>query len=159
LGVSKITVHSTGGKKMIGAAKQDAVNESENLKIKPPDIFAVTILTSLDDIDLHDIGYRGRYLETVENLAELAISGGADGIVCSPNEVTSLREKLGGDFFIATPGIRMTDNCSGDQKRFNTPFFAIKNGADYIIAGRPVTENADPESAVETILEDINKAL
>lgn len=158
LGVSKMTVHATGGEQMLKGTRDAVMKESEKLQIIPPEIFAVTILTSLSNTDLNILGFKNNYLKSVLNLAELAVSAGIYNIVCSPNEVSFLREHLGNSFKVATPGIRLEEDDSTDQKRFNTPFNAIKNGADYLIVGRSITSKENPAEAVKTILEQISKA-
>ncbi len=159
LGVDRITIHTLGGGKMLADAKQKLAEESSKLNIIPPLLFAVTILTSLDDKDLDILGFKNSFLQSVLNLANLAIKNGIDGIICSPNEVKSIRETLGGGFYIATPGIRLHDDDKGDQKRISTPYNAIKNGADFIIAGRSITAKANPEEAIKKIFIEIERAL
>ena len=159
MGVSKITVHASGGREMIAAAAEAVAAKAEKLKIIPPMIFAVTVLTSLDDSDLKEAGFKYGFRESVLKLAKLAHSGGAGALVCSPNEAGFIKKELGAPIIVATPGIRLPDNSSNDQKRVNTPYNAIKNGADYIIAGRPVTQSSNPYESVKTIINDIERAL
>jgi orotidine-5'-phosphate decarboxylase len=159
LGVDKVTIHTLGGAKMIMDAKEKAAAQAEKLNIFPPLIFGVTILTSLDNMDLEVMGFKGDYLSTVLYLARQAINSGIDGIICSPNEVSRIRENSGDNFYIATPGIRLEDDAADDQKRVSTPYAAIKNGADFIIVGRPVTAKEDKVKTIKTILEDIERAL
>ncbi|MBN1299302.1 MAG: orotidine-5'-phosphate decarboxylase [Actinobacteria bacterium] len=158
LGVSKVTMHSSGGTSMLKTAKESAESAASKAGIKTPMLFAVTILTSLDNDDLKIIGFEKDFRLSVAGLADMAFKSGIDGIVCSPNEVIYLREKLGKEIYIATPGIRLVDDGSQDQKRISNPFAAIKNGADYIIVGRPVTQADNPADKVRSILEDIEKA-
>ncbi|MBM3699777.1 MAG: orotidine-5'-phosphate decarboxylase [Actinobacteria bacterium] len=159
MGVSKVTVHASGGREMICAAAEAVTTKAEELKIFPPMIFAVTVLTSLDDGDLKEAGFKDGFRDSVLKLAKLAQFGGAGALVCSPNEAGLIKKELGPGLIIATPGIRLPENSINDQKRINTPYNAIKNGADYIIAGRPVTQNSKPYEAVKTIINDIEKAL
>jgi len=159
LGVTKITIHASGGPEMLRKATEQTRVQSGKLNIVPPVLFAVTILTSLDEDDLAEIGYKDSLRVSVLNLARLAISCGIEGIVCSPEEVVYLRENLGSGFFIATPGIRLTEDSLDDQKRTSTPYNAVKNGADFIIAGRSVTLKTDPGKAIEGILDEIKGAL
>jgi len=159
LKVDKVTIHTLGGPKMISDAKQKAFLMAKDLNIFPPLLFGVTILTSLDNNDLAVMGFKDDYLGAVLNLTGQAISNGIDGIICSPNEVGQIREKFGDGFYIATPGIRMKDDAVGDQKRISTPYAAVKNGADYIIAGRSVTSRDDTPETIGLILKDIERAL
>jgi len=159
LGVDKITIHSLGGSKMLADAKQKLIEESSKLNIIPPLLFAVTILTSLDNEDLETLGFKNRFLPSVLNLANVAIKNGIDGIICSPNEVKSIREELGTEFYIATPGIRLQNEDKGDQKRINTPHDAIKDGADFIIVGRSITAKANLEETIKKIFLEIERAL
>jgi len=159
LGVDKITIHALGGGKMLANAKQRLTEESYKLDIIPPLLFAVTILTSLDNEDLDTLGFKNDYLSSVLNLASTAIENNIDGIICSPNEVKSIREQLGNKFYIATPGIRLQGDDKGDQKRISTPYNAIKDGADFIIVGRSVTAKENPEVAIKKIFIEIERAL
>jgi orotidine-5'-phosphate decarboxylase len=159
LGVEKITIHALGGGKMLADTKQKLAEEASRLNIIPPLLFAVTILTSLDDEDLDTLGFKNGFLPMVLNLANIAIKNGIDGIICSPNEARSIREKLGRGFYIATPWIRLHDDDKGDQKRINTPYSAIKNGADFIIVGRSITVKANLEEAIKKIFVEIERAL
>lgn len=159
LGVDKVTIHTLGGAKMIMEAKEKAAAQAGKLNIFAPLIFGVTILTSLDNKDLEAMGFKGDYLSAVLCLAGQAIKSGVDGIICSPNEVSSIREKFGGSFYIATPGIRLEDDAADDQKRISTPYAAIKNGADFIIVGRSVTARENMGKTIKTILKDIERAL
>ena len=159
LGVDKVTIHTLGGARMIMDAKEKAVAQAAKLSVFPPLIFGVTILTSLDNKDLEDMGFKGDYLSAVLGLAGQAINNGIDGIICSPNEVSQIRGSFGNNFYIATPGIRLEDDAAGDQKRISTPYAAIKNGADFIIAGRSVTSKENMHKTIKSILEDIERAL
>ncbi len=159
LGPSIITIHALGGRKMIEASKKALKEQSARDLAMAPLLFAVTVLTSLDDGDLEEMGFKDGYKDTVLRLAGLALESGADGIVCSPGEVRLLREEFGGDFFIATPGIRLSEDSAGDQKRVNTPGEAISAGADMIIVGRSLTQKPDIGIAVDIFLEKIKSAL
>ena len=156
---SFVTIHALGGKKMIEASQKALKEQSvKDLNIKPL-LFGVTVLTSLDDDDLKEMGFAGDYLATVKKLAGLALDAGVDGIICSPGEVDLLREEFGEDFFIATPGIRLKEDSTGDQKRVNTPEEAISSGADMIIVGRSITQKTDIGAAVDIFLRKIKSAL
>ena len=127
-----LTVHASGGSAMIAAAVKE-LPESE--------ITAVTILTSLSDQDLTDIGYQGNALDSAVNLASLAITSGAKAIVCSPMEVAAIRNRIGTNPTIITPGVRPVDPTAptDDQVRTMTPLAAIHAGASYVVIGRPIT--------------------
>lgn len=159
LGVDKITIHTSGGTQMLMDAKKSMNLEAERMKIIPPLLFGVTILTSLNDDDLKKIGFNKNYIDTVLYLSEIAAGCEIDGLVCSPKEVMSIREKFSDDLLIATPGIRLKDDANDDQKRVSTPYDAIKNGADFLVAGRSVTSNKNPVEIIKRILDDIERAL
>ena len=154
LGVSMLTVHASGGAKMLRAAAQ-AAKEAKT----PPLVLAVTVLTSLGDEDLQQIGVSGRAADQVLRLAALARDNGCLGVVASPQEVRKLREMLGTGFAIVTPGVRAAGADAGDQARIATPADAIRNGASYLVVGRPITEAPDPAKAAEAILKEIETAL
>ena len=128
-----LTVHASGGSEMIAAAVQNAKNTS---------ITAVTILTSLNDADLQEIGYQKGSLESAVSLAKLAVSAGATSIVCSPFEVGAIRKSVPDSIELITPGVRPLDSELGDQKRATTPKEAIGNGANFVVIGRPITSFA-----------------
>ena len=122
-------------------------------------ILAVTVLTSYDDGDLHAAGFRLGVTDLVEARAQQAQVLGVDGLVCSPEEATSLRKIVGHQMHLVTPGIRPAGSSSDDQKRIMTPSRAIAAGADYLVVGRPITGAADPKAAAEAIVAEIEKAL
>lgn len=153
LGVSMLTVHASGGAKMLRAAAQ-AARQAKN----PPLVLAVTVLTSLGDEDLQEIGVSGKASDQVLRLAALARDNGCLGVVASPQEVKQLREMLGTGFAIVTPGVRPAGADAGDQARIATPGDAIRNGASYLVVGRPITEAKDPAQAAEGILREIAAA-
>lgn len=146
LGVWMVNVHASGGRTMMEAAK-DALSDYEN----PPLLIAVTILTSLDTADLAEIGYPGDPADNVRRLAALTHSSGLDGVVCSPKEIAMLREDLGSDFQLVTPGIRPASAALGDQKRVMTPAEAVQVGASHLVIGRPITKAEDPLAALQAI--------
>jgi len=150
LGVSMLTVHASGGGKMLQAAVEAA-------RAAKPDVLvlAVTVLTSLDDVDLGKIGLRGGVLDQVLRLAALALSNGCKGVVASAHEAAALREEFGRDFAIATPGVRPAGSGHDDQARVVTPAEAIAAGASHIVVGRPITEAASPAAEVRAILGQI----
>lgn len=144
-------VHALGGIDMMKKAVEGAEEESERLGIARPKILGVTVLTSLDKTGLNRIGVIRSPEEEVLNLAGLAKEAGLDGVVASPEEITVIREKIGKDFLIVTPGVRPESSETGDQKRVSTPKEAFQRGADYIVIGRPVTKAKDPVEAFKTI--------
>jgi len=150
LGVSMLTVHASGGGKMLRAAVEAA-------QITKPDllVLAVTVLTSLDDADLDKIGLRGGVLDQVLRLAALALSNGCKGVVASAHEAAALREEFGRDFAIVTPGVRPAGSGHDDQARVVTPAEAIAAGASHIVVGRPITGASDPAAEARAILGQI----
>ncbi len=149
LGASLITIHASGGARMVEAAR-DAVTGTSTR------ILAVTILTSLTDAMLRaELGIQSTAQETVVRLAKGAVEHGAHGVVCSPRELEPLRAELGAGPVIATPGIRPAWASKDDQARIMTPRDAAEAGADFVIVGRPILKHADPAAAVGKILEEI----
>jgi orotidine-5'-phosphate decarboxylase len=147
LGVSMLTVHAAGGGKMLRAAVEAAQGAKPDLLV-----LAVTVLTSLDDVELGKIGVRGAVLEQVLRLAALALSNGCEGVVASAQEAGALREQFGLDFAIVTPGVRLAGSGPHDQARVVTPAEAIAAGASHIVVGRPITEAVDPAAEARAIL-------
>jgi orotidine-5'-phosphate decarboxylase len=150
LGVSMLTVHASGGGKMLTAATEAAASFDRSLKV-----LAVTVLTSLDDRDLDEIGIHDQLQDHVLRLAELALTHGCGGIVASAREALALRSSLGSDFVIVTPGVRSLGADVADQARVVTPAAAIAAGASHIVVGRPITGAADPGSEARAILAQI----
>ena len=148
LGVSMLTVHASGGGKMLRAAVE-AAQEPGLL------VLAVTVLTSLDDVELGKIGLRGGALDQVLRLTALALSNGCQGVVASALEAAALREEFGHDFTIVTPGVRLAGSGPNDQARVVTPSEAISAGASHIVVGRPITEASDPAAEARAILGQI----
>ncbi len=153
LGVSMLTVHSSGGQKMLRAAAEAAAGAP-----RPPLVLAVTVLTSLGDEDLAEIGVSGRVLDQALRLAALARSAGCGGVVASAHEARELRRQLGSGFAIVTPGVRPAGTAAGDQARVVTPAEAIKSGATYLVVGRPITEAGNPAEAAASIVAEISAA-
>ena len=147
LGVDMLTVHASGGGKMLRAAVEAAQATKPDLLV-----LAVTVLTSMDDVELGMIGVRGGTLEQVLRLAALALSNGCQGVVASALEAAALREEFGHDFAIVTPGVRPAGSGPRDQARVVTPAEAIAAGASYIVVGRPITEASDPAAEARAIL-------
>jgi orotidine-5'-phosphate decarboxylase len=151
LGVWMVNVHASGGRKMMVAARE-ALEKHQ----KRPLLIAVTILTSLSDEELFEIGYMAGAGTMVEHLAALTQSCGLDGVVSSAREAEVLRNNLGHDFKLITPGIRLPESAKDDQTRILTPEAAIAAGANYLVVGRPITRSADPAAALAHILERLS---
>lgn len=157
MGVNMVNVHATGGREMMTAAKEAAGNAAEKLNVASPLVIAVTVLTSFDDESYAEATSSNRPVEEqVKYLAELARDSGLDGVVASPREVPLIREIVGKDFIIVTPGIRPTWVAKGDQKRVTTPAQAIKLGSDYLVIGRPIYAADDPAEALTRIISELD---
>lgn len=150
LGVWMVNVHASGGRRMLEAARE-SVHSVKN----PPKLIAVTVLTSMDAVDLRGTGVNRDPREQVLHLAELAKNSGLDGVVCSAQESAHLRERIEQPFCLVTPGIRPKDSELGDQRRVVTPGQAVKMGVDYMVIGRPVTQAADPIVVLNQILSEV----
>ena len=150
-----MTVHTQGGKAMMRAAAEASMEVAATTGKARPMVVAVTILTSLDQHDLTATGISAAMSDQVKRLADLAQISGLDGVVCSPMEITLLREHCGADFKLVVPGIRPEGSNAGDQKRTMTPREALGLGADYLVIGRPITEAADPKAAAQAILQSL----
>lgn len=150
LGVWMINVHASGGRVMMQAARE-AIAVVQN----PPLLIAVTVLTSLGDEDLREIGHAESPQILAERLARLAAASGMDGVVCSAQEAALLRKACGPAFCLVTPGIRLADAAQDDQKRIVTPAAAVASGADYLVIGRPITRATDPLAVLDRINADI----
>jgi len=152
LGVDLMTIHSVGGKAMIKAAADAAAEFGAD----GPKILAVTVLTSLDQSDLVDVGIVGRTpAEQVQAMAAFATANGAHGLVCSPKEVGSLSKALKRGTLFITPGVRPAGSAVGDQKRVATPADAVRDGATHLVVGRPILAAEDPVAAARTILAEM----
>jgi len=145
LGASIATVHTAGGESMLRACNHDTLL-----------VLGVTVLTSLSETDLQQIGFGGTAVDNAVRLARLAQSSGLRGVVASPLEIEPIREACGTDFVILTPGIRPKGSDVGDQQRVMTPGEAVRAGADYIVVGRPITSAADPRSAARRVVEEMS---
>lgn len=146
LGVWMLNVHASGGLEMMQAAKQ-AVNESAS----KPLLIAVTVLTSMNQQTLNQIGIQTDLTTHVLNLASLTKQAGLDGVVCSALEATMLRNQLGDDFCLVTPGIRPANVNQDDQSRVVAPADALRNGASYLVVGRPITQADNPLAMLQAI--------
>jgi len=152
LGVWMVNVHASGGRKMMETAREALANFA-----KPPKLIAVTVLTSMAPADLVEIGINVSPAEQVLRLAKLTQASGLDGVVCSAQEAAILRQHLGQDFCLVTPGIRPADAASDDQSRIMTPRAALENGASYLVIGRPITKATDPLLALQNISKDLGE--
>ncbi len=150
--IAMLTVHIAGGSEMLLAARKAVDAGGKAGKIK---LIGVTVLTSLDQGNLEEIGISCGVEAQVLRLAGLAKNTRLDGVVCSPLEIAAVRKKVGKGFLLVVPGIRPASSEIGDQKRIMTPKQAIEQGADYLVVGRPITESKDPAKAAEEILGEI----
>jgi orotidine-5'-phosphate decarboxylase len=150
LGVRMLTVHTSGGSKMLRAATEAARNANPNLMV-----LGVTVLTSFADSDLEEVGMESCLPEQVVRLAKLALENGCRGIVTSAREASRVRAELGKEFTIVTPGVRPAGSATQDQVRVVTPAEAIAAGASQIVVGRPITAAADPAAAARAVLAEI----
>ena len=146
LGVWMVNVHASGGSKMISAAKEALKPYGD----KAPLLIAVTVLTSMSQDDLDELGLPTA-AEQVAKLAQLAAKAGADGVVCSALEAATIKQLCGDDFVTVTPGIRPQGSSTDDQQRTMTPSRAVANGADYLVIGRPITQAKEPMTALSNI--------
>ncbi len=160
LGVDMFNVHASGGARMIKEAVSATWACADKLGKERPVLLAVTVLTSLNNDDLKEIGFQKDTGEMVLHLAGLAQTAGASGVVASAQDIALLRKKFGSDFIIVTPGIRSaTETKKDDQKRTLSAYEAIKTGADYIVVGRPIRTAVDPLDACRQIVQEIAEGL
>lgn len=152
LGVWMVNVHASGGRRMMEAAAEVVAACAQ-----PPLLIGVTVLTSMSDQDLLELGYAESAHDRVLRLAALAADSGLDGVVCSALEAPGLRRARGDDFCLVTPGIRLAGDDAGDQRRVLTPADAIANGADYLVIGRSITAAEDPMSALHRVHTELAK--
>jgi orotidine-5'-phosphate decarboxylase len=149
-------LHALGGFEMMKKTVEASRTVAKSLAVPKPIILAVTILTSMDEETMKEVGVQGPIVEEVGRLASLAQKAGIDGVVASPQEIGMIRQRCGKNFLIVTPGIRHPSDKQDDQKRTLTPREAIDAGADYLVIGRPIREAKDPLEAVQKIIEDIS---
>jgi len=154
LGARMVNVHAAGGPAMLAAAKA-ALDGVAN----PPELLAVTVLTSMDPAALKAAGVDRSPAQQVELLAKMCIAAGIRGFVCSPQEVAALRALTGPEGVLVIPGIRPAGSETNDQKRLAAPADAIVNGASYLVVGRPITQAADPAVAAQAVLKEMAEAL
>ena len=157
-GAHMLTLHSSGGQEMMASAVK-AAREVERIGKAKSRLLAVTILTSLKDEELREIGMNASIRTQVLRLAKLAKEAEMDGVVCSPQEIDIIKGEFGKDFLVVTPGIRPSWAIPHDQKRIMTPSLAIKKGADYLVIGRPIIEAFSPQEAFLEICEELNRAV
>lgn len=150
LGVWLVNVHASGGSRMMEAAREGLANFSRR-----PKLIAVTVLTSMAQADLAELGISVTPAEQVSRLAALTQASGLDGVVCSAQEAALLRRQAGDKFCLVTPGIRPADTNADDQSRIMTPRAALENGSSYLVIGRPITKAADPLLALQQISVEI----
>jgi orotidine-5'-phosphate decarboxylase len=154
LGARMLTLHAGGGPAMLSAAKDALVG-----LMNPPELLAVTVLTSMDAGQLHATGVGRLPSSHAELLAKMGMEAGIWGFVCSPHEVAALRKLTGPQGVLVIPGIRPAGAAIGDQKRTAGPAEALRLGANYLVVGRPITQSPNPAEAASAILEEMTKAL
>ena len=150
LGVWMLNIHTSGGSAMMKAAKEATIGLED-----PPLIIGVTMLTSLNEKDVNEVGIQD-ISNQVLSLASLAKKSSLDGIVCSADDVISVKELLGKNFVTVTPGIRSSDSSKDDQSRVSSARNAIEKGADYLVIGRPITKSTNPMESLDSIIKEIS---
>jgi orotidine-5'-phosphate decarboxylase len=151
MGVWMVNVHASGGLDMMKAAREAADEEAAKVLQSPPLVIAVTVLTSIGQSRLAELGVDGDLGDHVVRLATLAQNAALDGVVASPREISLIRAKCGERFAIVTPGIRGPADLKGDQTRTESAQAALEAGASYIVVGRPIIAASDPRAAAEAI--------
>ncbi|WP_019530425.1 orotidine-5'-phosphate decarboxylase [Dasania marina] len=151
MGVWMVNVHASGGQRMMAAAREAIANHQQR-----PSLIAVTVLTSMEQADLAGVGISCTPAEQVQRLARLTQQSGLDGVVCSAQESSLLRDALGAEFQLVTPGIRPVDSEQGDQRRIATPKAAMVAGSHYLVIGRPITQSSDPLAALQAINQQLS---
>lgn len=154
LGVWMVNVHACGGSKMMSAARESLISYGAD----KPYLIAVTVLTSMEQGDLTELGINLTPEQQVLKLARLTHNAGLDGVVCSAQEAVLLKQQFGKDFCLVTPGIRPASSSQDDQKRVMTPAQALAAGVDYMVIGRPITKAAKPLDALNAIVQEILNA-
>ncbi len=159
-GISIFNVHTFGGTEMMRRTAEAVAEVSEREHLERPKVIGVTLLTSVNEKVLTEIGVAGVPERQVPALARLAAASGLDGVVASPLEVVSVRATVAKrNFLVVTPGVRPSGTARHDQKRLTTPAEAIRAGSDYLVIGRPVVDAADPVAAADSIVAEIDDAL
>ncbi|MCU7853053.1 MAG: orotidine-5'-phosphate decarboxylase [Candidatus Thiodiazotropha sp. (ex Monitilora ramsayi)] len=154
LEVWMMNLHASGGRRMMVAARERLEQRSHK-----PLLVAVTILTSLSEEDIAEVGFQGEPAENVLRLANLTKAAGLDGVVCSPLEAVEIRRQIGDEFKLVTPGVRPKTATQDDQRRVMTPGEAITAGSSYLVVGRPITAASDPIQALKAINAEIDDRL
>ena len=155
MGVWMVNVHASGGRRMMDASREILEQRSGSV----PRLIAVTVLTSMEEIDLEEVGLELKPTNQVARLAKLTKQCGLDGVVCSAKEVPLLREIIENPFTLVTPGIRPRGSQQNDQRRVVTPSEAIDKGSDYLVVGRPVTKAEDPVFVLNAINTEISRSI
>lgn len=150
IGVWMVNVHAQGGKRMMEVAQTALIQRGDS-----PLLIAVTVLTSMDQTDLQQLGNLRTPADTARHLAALAHESGLDGVVCSAQEAADMKANFGSNFKLVTPGIRPAGSVQGDQRRIVTPVQAVKNGSDYLVIGRPITQAENPVEVLQRINAEI----
>ena len=157
LDIQMLTIHTSGGGEMMRAAEKSAQDTAKSLNRPAPLVLGVTVLTSLDNAALGEIGFQPDAEKQVSRLAQLAVKAGLRGLVCSPLEIAALRKILPPDVQLVTPGIRTGAEKADDQKRTLTPRAAMQAGASWLVIGRPIYAAESPRAAAEKILESLGQ--
>jgi orotidine-5'-phosphate decarboxylase len=157
-GMRIVNVHALGGLEMMAAAVENAATRAAEIGCEPPLVLAVTLLTSLDQAAMHQLGIAGSVEDAVLALASLAKRAGCGGVVIGAHEVVTMKAALGDEFRALCPGIRPAGSAAGDQRRVATPAAAVAAGADYLVVGRPIVEADDPPAAVRGLLAEMRSA-
>jgi len=158
MGVWMFNVHAAGGTEMMKRALRGAERGAKEIGQPRPKVIAVTVLTSLSDQDIAELGYKDSAERLTIRLARLGLNAGLDGVVASAKEAALLRKELGNKFIIVSPGIRFEPARSEDQKRVSGPKEAIRAGSNYLIVGRPIRDAEDPVGMAQQIVEEIKSA-
>ena len=149
------TLHAAGGPAMLRAAVEAAAEASAQLDQERPKLLGITVLTSIDETEWAAVGHTRSIRDSVLRLADMCRQSGMDGVVASPQEAAAIRQCCGPDFLIVTPGIRPLYGDKGDQSRTATPAEALRNGADFLVVGRPILADADPRIAAIEIVKEM----
>lgn len=157
-GIHMMTLHASGGKEMMQRAVEAAAEEAERSNLSRPFLLAVTVLTSLKNAQLQEVGISSPVGDQVRRLADLARAAGVDGVVCSPLEIELIKEEFGLDLLVVTPGIRPRWAAAEDQKRIMTPAQAVKKGADFLVIGRPIIKAPSPGEAFQKIRRELESS-
>jgi len=158
MGVWMFNVHASGGTEMMKAALRGAERGAKEIGQSRPKLIAVTVLTSLAEKDLLELGLNESMDRHTVRLAKLALDAGLDGVVASPREAAFLRKELGENFLIVCPGIRLEPARHDDQKRVSGPAQAMQAGANYLVVGRPIREARDPVKMAQQLKKEIQAA-